>query len=104
MALTKEFKATVMYRAQTDPEFRIGLIVQASQNVLNNKPCIAKSLLRDYVNATLGFQKLAGLMNKTPQSLMQMLSEKGNPSLENISKLIGLLRQHEGIALSVHSE
>lgn len=101
MALTRDFKKTIQQRAQNDPEFRVGLLTEAAECILNDDVDVAKTLLRDYVNATIGFSKLGVLMDKKPQSLMRMLSEKGNPKLENISKLMASLRQHEGVQLHV---
>ncbi|PPR19950.1 MAG: hypothetical protein CFH40_02144 [Alphaproteobacteria bacterium MarineAlpha10_Bin3] len=101
MALTRDFKETIKQRAQTDPEFRVGLLTEAAECLLNDEVDVAKALLRDYVNATLGFQELASLTDKKPASLMRMLSGKGNPSLDNISKVIASLRRHEGVKLHV---
>lgn len=104
MALTREFKETIRLRAERDPAFRIGLLTEAAECLLNDEIDVTKTLLRDYVNATLGFQKLAALTDKTPKSLMRMLSEKGNPSLGNISRVIASLRQHEGVELHVSAK
>lgn len=101
MALTRSFKHTVQKRALNDPEFRIGLLTEAATCLLNDEVGVAKSLLRDYVNATLGFEALGQITGKTPKSLMRMLSEKGNPSLDNIAKVITSLREYEGITLHV---
>ncbi len=101
MALTRDFKETIKERAQTDPEFRVGLLIQAVECLLNDEVNVAKALIRDYVNATLGFKELSALMNKKPQSLMRMLSDNGNPSLNNISSLVASLRKNEGIDLHV---
>jgi DNA-binding phage protein len=101
MALTRDFKETVKQRAQSDPAFRIGLLTEAAECILNDEVDVAKILLRDYVNATLGFQGLGALTHKKPQSLMRMLSDKGNPSLGNIARLMASLRQHEGVELHV---
>ncbi|MBT4043964.1 MAG: transcriptional regulator [Rhodospirillaceae bacterium] len=101
MALTRDFKEAVKDRAQNDPEFRVGLLTKAAECLLNDEVDVAKTLLRDYVNATLGFKALAVLTNKKPESLMRMLSATGNPSLENISKVMASLRQHEGVELHV---
>jgi DNA-binding phage protein len=101
MALTRDFKKTIKERAQSDPAFRAGLLTEAAECLLNDEVDVAKTLLRDYVNATLGFKALAALTDKKPQSLMRMLSKKGNPSLGNISKVISSLRQHEGVELHV---
>ncbi len=104
MALTRNFKDTIMERAQNDPAFRVGLLTEAAECLLNDKVGVAKILLRDYVNATVGFQELGRLVDKKPQSLMRMLSEKGNPSLGNISKLMASLHRHEGVELRVSAE
>ena len=101
MALTRDFKETIKERAQNDPAFRVGLLTEAVECLLNGEEDVAKTLLRDYVNATIGFQELGTLIDKKPQSLMRMLSEKGNPSLGNISRLMASLRQHEGVELHV---
>jgi len=103
MALTRNFKDTILVRAQKDPEFRVGLLTEAAQCLLNDEVDVAKSLLRNYVNATLGFQALGILVDKKPESLMRMLSASGNPSIENISKMMASLRQHEGVELHVRA-
>ncbi len=103
MALTRDFKDTIKARAENDPEFRTGLLTEAAECLLNDEVDVAKTLLRDYVNATLGFQELAGMTDKKPESLMRMLSAKGNPSVGNISKVMASLREHEGITLHVHA-
>ncbi len=101
MALTRNFKETVLERAKVDAEFRVGLLTEAAECLLNNETGVAKCLLRDYVNATLGFQELANIVNKKPTSLMRMLSDKGNPSIDNMALVISVMRQHEGIELHV---
>ena len=103
MALTRNFKDTILVRAQKDPEFRVGLLTEAAQCLLNDEVDVAKSLLRDYVNATLGFQALGVLVDKKPESLMRMLSASGNPSIGNISKMMASLGQHEGVELHVRA-
>ena len=103
MALTRDFRETIMARADSDPAFRVGLLTEAAECLLNDEVDAAKILLRDYVNATLGFKQLAKLTNKRPQSLMRMLSQTGNPSLANISKVIASLRQYEGVQLHVRA-
>lgn len=103
MALTRDFKITVMKRAEADPEFRVGLLTEAAECLLNDEPDVAKILLRDYVNATIGFQALAASLEKKPGSLMRMLSSKGNPSLANISRLLTAVRKHEGVRLQVRA-
>lgn len=104
MTLTREFRETVMARARADSEFRVGLLTEAAECLLNDEVDVAKALMRDYVNATLGFKALGALTDKRPQSLMRMLSSAGNPSIDNISKVLASLRRHEGVELHVSAK
>lgn len=101
MPLTRDFKETVVEMAKNDPEFRVGLLTEAVECLLNNEVGVAKSLLRDYVNATIGFKQLGEIVDKKPTSLMRMLSEKGNPSIDNMSQVLTAVQKHEGIELHV---
>ena len=87
--------------AKNDPEFRVGLLTEAVECLINNEVDVAKSLLRDYVNATIGFTQLGEIVDKKPTSLMRMLSAKGNPSIDNMSQILAAVREHEGIELHV---
>ena len=101
MALTRDFKETVLERAQKDPKFRVGLLTEAAQCLLSNETGVAKTLLRDYVNATIGFRTLAAIVDKNPASLMRMLSEKGNPTIDNMSEVLAAVQEYEGIEFNV---
>jgi hypothetical protein len=104
MALTREFKDTVLKRAQCDPEFREGLLTEAMECFLEGDLDAGKLLLRDYVNATIGFQKLSKLMKKKDTSLKRMLGPSGNPAAENLFAMTRLLQRQEGVTLKVVSE
>ena len=80
MPLTRNFKDTVKARAGRDSEFRFGLFREAIEALLSDDLETGKALLRDYVNATAGFEALAAGLGKNPKSLMRMLSYKGKPS------------------------
>jgi DNA-binding phage protein len=56
-----------------------------------------KSILRDYVNATIGFEGLASDTGKNSKSLMRMLSPSGNPRADNLFEMIANLQEREGI-------
>lgn len=97
MALTRNFKDTVKARAERDPEFRAGLFREAIEAMLSDDLETGKVLLRDYVNATVGFEALADELDKSPKSLMRMLSGKGNPRADNLLGMVGHLKKREGI-------
>lgn len=80
MALTRDFRETVKARAECDPAFRIGLLEEASEAFLDADLATRKLLLRDYVNATVGFETLGSELDRSPKNLMRMLSDKGNPA------------------------
>ncbi len=101
MPLTRSFKDTVRARAERDPEFRIGLFREAIEALLSNDFETGKVILRDYVNATIGFETLAAELDKSPKSLMRMLSGKGNPRANNLLGMVGHLKKREGVVLSV---
>jgi len=101
MGLTRPFIETVKERAAADPDFRAAMLAEATECFLNGEVDVAKTMLRDYVNATIGFQKLAVVVDKKPQSLMRMLSKTGNPRAANLSSLIASLKKHEGVKFHV---
>ena len=62
-----------------------------------------KAVLRDYINATLGFEALGGLTDKSPKSLMRMFSPNGNPQARNLFEIIRCLQEREGLHLKVQA-
>ena len=80
MPLTHDFKETIRDRAQRDAKFRHALLREAVESYLNGDLETGKAVLRDYVNATLGFQELEERTEIPAKSLMRMLGPKGSPS------------------------
>ena len=101
MPLTRDFKNTIKARAERDPEFRVGLFREAIDALFSDDLETGKVLLRDYVNATVGFETLAEEMKKNPKSLMRMLSDKGNPRADNLLAMVARLKQREGVSFSL---
>lgn len=103
MALTRSFKETVVERVERDPAFAKALLDEAATLFLSDEPETARLILRDLVNATLGFEQLAALTDKPSKSLHRMLSPKGNPSMDNLSAIFGAIRTSLRVALEVHA-
>jgi DNA-binding phage protein len=101
MALTKEFKETVKARAARDPAFRAALLTEAAEHLLAGDLETGKAVLRDYINATVGFEKLAKATGTPPKSLMRMLGPKGNPRASNLLTMLGKLQRVSGVHLAV---
>ena len=60
MAVTRRFKRTVSDRIRRDPAFARALLDEAANLFLNGEPETARATLRELVNATVGFERLAG--------------------------------------------
>ena len=103
MALTREFKETVQARARTDPAFREALLREAVDALLAGEVDLGKAVLRDYINATVGFQELGVCANKPAKSLMRMFGPAGNPQARNLFEIIGHVQRLEGIRLQVQA-
>lgn len=87
MALTRDFKETVVARVDADSAFAQALLDEAVTLFFNGEPDTAKLILRDLVNATVGFESLAEDIHKPAKSLHRMLSKSGNPTMSNISAI-----------------
>ncbi len=74
-ALTRDFKETVVARVKCDPAFAQALLDEALKLFLNGEPDTAKLILRDLVNATVGFETLSKKVHKSSKSLHRMLSK-----------------------------
>ena len=98
MALTRDFKDTVVRRVQNDPAFAQALFDEAVSLFINGESETAKLILRDLVNATVGFSRIAELIQKQDKSVQRMLSIRGNPTTNNLSKIFGALRQELNIS------
>ena len=103
MPLTHDFKETIRARAQAEPEFRQALLCEAIDCILNGEFAIGKAVLRNYVNATVGFQDLEKRTRIPAKSLMRMLGPKGNPSVENLFNILTALQKSEGVRFSVQT-
>lgn len=101
MALTREFKETVMARLDQDPAFRAALLSDAVEFLLEGDLETGKSVLRDFINATIGFETLAEKVDIPAKSLMRMFGPKGNPRADNLFNVIRQLQESSGIHLAV---
>lgn len=103
MPLTRDFKETVQERAARDPAFREELLKEGVECLLAGDVDVGKIVLRDYINATIGFEELGLLTNKSPKSLMRMFGPDGNPHARNLFEVISRIQQHEGVQLEVNT-
>lgn len=101
MPLTHNFKETIRARAQREPAFRQALLRESVECILNGDLETGKSVLRDYVNAAVGFQNLEKRTRIPVKSLMRMLGPKGSPSMANFSSILLAIQKTEGVCFDV---
>ena len=98
MALTRDFKDTVVRRVQNDPAFALALYDEAASLFFQVETEAARLILRDLVNATVGFNRIAQLVQIQDKSVQRMLSKDGNPTMNNLSTIFGVFRQELNIS------
>jgi hypothetical protein len=101
MALTRDFKETIRARVKRDPGFRKALLREGIENFLSGDVETGKIILRDFINATVGFAKLSGVTHRSAKSLMRMLGPRGNPQARNLFEIVAYLQQAEGVRFEV---
>lgn len=101
MALTRDFKQSIKARVATDPAYGTLLLTEAVELLLSGDMETGKSVMRDYINATLGFEALAAATDTPVKSLMRMFGPKGNPRADNLFAVISALQKANGVNLAV---
>lgn len=104
MALTKDFRDTIRERAQRDASFRRALFQEAVELLLAGDVETGQSLMRNYINATVGFPELAARTRTPKNSLMRMFGPGGNPSSKNMFGVIAELAKAEGVKISLKAK
>ena len=99
--ITRDAKLTIQERIQADHAFAAALLNEAASLFLNGEPETARLILRDLVNATVGFEELAKETARPSKSLHRMLSARGNPTMDNLTAILQVLRNRLGVSLDV---
>ena len=103
MALTQDFRIAFAERVKREPDFAKAMLDEAAELFLNGEPEIARVILRDLVNATIGFEQLAIDTSKPSKSLHRMLSRRGNPSMDNLAAIFGAVRKKLKVGIRVRT-
>lgn len=101
MALTRDFRETVQAEMKRDPAFRRGLLSDALESLLSGEVSLGKEILRDYINAMVGFPKLARHTKIHVKTLHQMFGPNGNPTANNLFEIVAYLQHAEGVRFEV---
>jgi DNA-binding phage protein len=101
MALTRDFKETIRARVERDPKFRKELLREGVEAMVAGDVATAKAILRDYINATVGFTELSEETHIPSKSLMRMLGPSGNPRADNLLQIVCFLQEREGVRFQI---
>jgi hypothetical protein len=103
MALTRDFKELVQKRVASDAAFGEALLREGIDTMLSGDVETGKAILRDYIKATVGFEKLSEATGAPSKSLIRMFGPRGNPQARNLFGIIGYLQREAGVELHVAS-
>jgi len=92
MPLTRRFKETFRERVYGDPAFRDALLREGVQCLLVGDIDTGRLILRNYVNATIGFESLGRAVDTPPESLKRMFGPRGNRNARNLLAAIDRLQ------------
>lgn len=101
MPLTTDFNETIREQLQKSEEFRRAFLREAIGCMIEGDVDTGKSVLRKYINGTIGFVKLGEALGRSPKVLMRMFSAKGNPQAKNLFEIVAYLQKVEGTVLEV---
>ena len=98
---TKTFKELVQKHVSADPTFAEALLREGIEAMLGGDVETGKAILRDYIKATVGFEKLGHATKTQPKSLIRMFGPRGNPQAKNLFSVLGYLQKRAGLQLHV---
>ena len=101
MAKTRSFKELVQRHVAADPAFAEALLREGIDTMLAGDVETGKTILRDYIKATVGFEKLGEATGTPPKSLIRMFGPRGNPQAKNLFSVLGYLQKRAGLELHV---
>jgi hypothetical protein len=101
MAKTKSFRALIEHHIKRDKKFAKALLREGVDAMLSGDVETGKIILRDYIKATVGFEKLGAATGAPPKSLISMFGPRGNPQAKNLFSVIGYLQKRAGMRLHV---
>jgi DNA-binding phage protein len=101
MAVTRSFKELVRKHVAHDRAFAEALLREGIDLMLAGDVDTGKAILRDYIKATTGFEKLGRATGIQPKSLIRMFGPRGNPQARNLFNVIRYLQKQARVELHV---
>jgi DNA-binding phage protein len=97
MARTNSFKDLVQQNVKRDRKFADALLREGVDAMLSGDVDTGKTILRGYIKATVGFEKLGEATGTPPKSLIRMFGPRGNPQAKNLFSVLGYFQKQAGL-------
>jgi DNA-binding phage protein len=97
MALTRDYKETVVARIKRDHKFARALYGEAINALIEGETAEGLSMLRDLVHAEITFKELARQTGLGEKTLHRMLNRNGNPTARNLGMIVKSIAEDLGI-------
>lgn len=101
MPLTKSFNDTIKADLQANTGFRRALLREAVGCMIAGDVDTGKSVLRQYINGTVGFIKLGVDLDRSPRYSCACSRPSGNPQAKNLFAIVAYLQKIDGTVLEV---
>jgi DNA-binding phage protein len=101
MTRSKSFRNLVQKHVKNDKIFAEALLREGVDAMFSGDVETGKTILRDYIKATVGFEKLSAATGAPSKSLIRMFGPRGNPQAKNLFSVIGYLQKRAGVRLHV---
>jgi len=101
MIVQGSVKELAQRRICRDPEFGTALLCEGIETMLAGEIEIGKEILRNYIKATVGFEKLSKATDMPAKSLSRMFGPRGNPQARNLLGVISYLQKQAAVQLHV---
>lgn len=100
----QDFADLVRQHTVDNPSSAGSLFCEAIETALAGDFETGKAILRDYIKATIGFEKLGEATGNQPKSLIRMFGPRGNPQARNLFSVLGYLQRQAGVQLHVMAQ
>ena len=95
--LTRPYSELRRKRIQSDPEFGRLLLLGAVEDFGRGDLVMGCAMLHNYIDGTIGFEKLGKALGKPPKRLKRMLVDDNSIRSEDLSAIIEYLKGVEGV-------
>jgi DNA-binding phage protein len=97
-ALTVSYDEMIINRLKTDREFSAEMFKGAIEALFESDYHYALRTLRCIVKAGIGFTALSNAVGISSQNLHRALSDRGNPTIRTLNKIISAIADFLGVA------